>query len=89
MKLEKYSDAQTWCSSGLTVSSSLINNDKLIEIRDRAAKLQVKKETNNRRFFFKKEFFFIRKKKNVTNENNKFENENKRMNMKKFSMLSK
>jgi hypothetical protein len=24
MKLEKYNDAQTWCSSGLTVSFSLI-----------------------------------------------------------------
>jgi len=85
MKLEKYKDAQTWCSSGLTVSSSLINNDKLIEIRDRAAKLQVKKETD----FSLKRISFIRKKKNVTNANNKFENENKKMNMKKFSMLSK
>jgi len=51
MKLEKYQDAQTWCSSGLTVSFPLINNDKLIEIRDRAAKLQVKKRNKQSKIF--------------------------------------
>jgi len=46
MKLEKYQDVQTWCSTGLSFSN---NNTKLIEMRDRAAKLQKEKERNERK----------------------------------------
>lgn len=59
------------------------NHDKLIELRDRAAILQVTKIEN---FHIFKTDFVFRKKKNVMNENNKVKNENKNLVMKKFLM---
>ncbi len=58
------------------------NNPKLIEMRVRAAKLQVRIRNSS---ILKKEilFFFCRKKKNVMNGNNKFKKENNKVNMQK------